>query len=142
MSETRVLSPTEALRPRRGCHSPLTFLRHLRGPTGCAVVEVFGEIDASNFNQLQALVAEPLKAQQNFVVDLSGVEFVDLSGWRALLGIDEHCQGIGLAWMLVPGDAVKHLLRLLDYDGLLPTISSVDAAVERLALIDARAPSQ
>lgn len=142
MSESRRLSPTEASKSRRVCRGeqlrgPLAFSLHVHGAARFTVVEVSGEIDASNFNQFRTFVAEPLNAQHNFVVDLSGVDFIDLSGVRTLLGIDEHCRRIGLAWMLVPGDAVKHLLRLLDYGRVLPTIGSVDAAVERLALIDA-----
>ncbi|OBI48282.1 hypothetical protein A5707_17915 [Mycobacterium kyorinense] len=114
----------------------------MHGAARFTVVEVSGEIDASNFNQFRTFVAEPINAHQNFVVDLNSVAFIDLSGVRTLLGIDEHCRRIGLAWLLVPGDAVKHLLRLLDYGRLLPTFGSVDAAVERLALIDAGAPSR
>ena len=65
-----------------------TLLHTARRPGGIAIR---GEVDVSNHDVLRCVVqAATLGAADSFVVDLSQLEFLDVSGARALLGGHEE----------------------------------------------------
>ena len=84
-------------------------------PTGVAVA---GEVDRSNERVLRSVLAAAiLRELGTFVVDLSRLRFLDLSGVRALVTATEaHRRHGGVVRLLEPRPAVDHLLRLLGLD--------------------------
>jgi anti-anti-sigma factor len=92
--------------------------------TAATVITAHGEIDAANANQLTEYVHRALRQSERVVLDLRGLDFIGTAGFSALHRINVMCSGVGAHWVLIPGRAVHHLLRICDPDGTLPmTIS-------------------
>jgi anti-anti-sigma factor len=98
------------------------------------VIEVSGEIDASNDQLVTDYFADFIYVGHPLVLDLSGVDFLGTAGFDAILQFDDECRRAQRHWALVGSDAVKILLRL-DPDHRLPAAGSVDAALERFAAL-------
>jgi len=96
-----------------------------------SVLVVSGEIDAANAEELDENVHRYLGPGRALIVDMTYVDFLGLQGLRQLLGLDEHCRGVGAEWVLVVGHAVTRLLRVGDPDHVLPTAPSVTDALQR-----------
>ena len=95
------------------------------------VLTVEGEIDASNSARLADAVNHFSRLETPLVVDLSGVGFLGLTGFRALMTFDEERGCAGLLWALVPGTALRPFLRIVP-DHQLPVALTVDAALHKI----------
>jgi len=89
------------------------------------VVTAYGELDASNANQLADFVQRCAAHSKSVIVNLSGLEFFGTDGFSALHTINVRCAGVGVRWAVVPGKAVSRLLRICDPDSALPVAESV-----------------
>jgi anti-anti-sigma factor len=96
------------------------------------VIEVGGEIDACNAQQVTDYFADFIYVGHPLVLDLSGVDFLGTAGFRAILQFAEECRRAERHWALVSSDAVKILLRVAPNHHL-PAAGSVDTALERFA---------
>ncbi len=90
------------------------------GPSA-TVITAQGEIDAANANQLTEYVEGFARQSGRVILDLSGLDFIGTAGFSALHRINVVCSAMGAQWVLVPGPAVRRLLRICDPDGTLPT---------------------
>jgi anti-anti-sigma factor len=89
------------------------------------VITAHGEIDAANANQLTEYVQRALRHSERVVLDLRDLDFIGTAGFSALHRINVMCSGAGAHWVLIPGRAVHHLLRICDPDATLPTTISL-----------------
>ena len=96
------------------------------------VIEVDGEIDASNAQYVTDYFADFIFVGHPLVLDLTGVDFLGTAGFKAILQFAEECRRAERHWALVSSRAVKILLRIQP-NHRLPTAGSVDMALHRLA---------
>ncbi len=88
------------------------------------VVEISGEVDASNAACINAHTRCFVATEGVLVVDLRGVQFFSLAGLRALYRLDDdHKQSPG-AWTFLPSPAVSRLVRQSGADSDLPMAES------------------
>ena len=94
-----------------------------------AVIEVRGELDASNAGEFADFVARCAARCQWLVVDLDDLEFIGTAGFTALQSINARCVNTRVYWAVVPGAAVSRLLPVCDPGNALPVNDSVPAAL-------------
>lgn len=91
----------------------------LQEESGTPIVSVFGEVDLCNAHDLDILMLKAIAASgesASVIVDLGGVEFMDLKGLRVLISAQsvlENSPGGSLA--VVCG---RRVMRLLEITGL------------------------
>lgn len=85
---------------------------------GRMVVAVSGDLDLGSAPALEAALAELAPFGRPVVIDLAGVEFIDSSGMRALLAVNEMVVGaVGTPVTLAGGTpATKRLIELTGID--------------------------
>jgi anti-sigma B factor antagonist len=96
------------------------------------VITATGELDLAVVGQMEeALAEEALDGAGSVVVDLTGLEFMDSSGLRALLLCSERLGRRSTPWAVAveDGSAVRRLLDLSEVAGRLPLASSRDKAL-------------
>jgi anti-anti-sigma factor len=103
-------------------------LRHL-----ATVVTISGDVDATNIARVTADVTRLVEVGNALLVDLSGVSFFAAHSLSALLAVDAACQHAELPWALVTSHAVNRALRLSECGDIVPTVSSVPAAMQYFA---------
>lgn len=101
----------------------------MRARSLATVLCVEGEIDASNADRLADAINHFSVLETPLVVDLSGLDFIGVSGFHALIAFDEERECAGLLWAVVVGDALRPFLRVVA-DHQLPVASSVAAALQ------------
>ena len=82
---------------------------------GRATLVVTGEVDLANVDVLRDGGQQALRAAEALELDLTGVEFMDSSGLRALLELQEQAVTAGCKLRINPSPSV---LRLLEIAGL------------------------
>ena len=99
---------------------------------GVRLVEVFGELDLATAPRLCAVLDEA-RAQRvrRVVIDLTGVDFCDSTGLRALLGASTELRHAGgrLAVAVLPNGAVSRLFEITGIGENLPTSNSQEEAI-------------
>lgn len=95
------------------------------------VVEVSGDaLDASNVQQFRADVSRSVDGQNEIVLDLAGVKFVDSSGIGALLSVLRKTNALsGDVKLCNLQPNVKSLFELVRMTRLFETFDSADEAV-------------
>src|SRR3954452_16735168 len=107
---------------------------------GVRLLEVFGELDLATAPQLcAALDAARIHRVKRVVVDLTGVDFCDSTGLRALMGASTELRvgGGRLAVAALPGGAVA---RLFDMTGIRESLHTFDTQPEALASVSKLPP--
>jgi anti-sigma B factor antagonist len=102
---------------------------------GVRVLEVFGELDVATAPRLCALIdAARIHRVKRLMIDMTGVDFCDSTGLRALMGASREIRVSGgrLAIACLPGSAVA---RLFDIVGARETLRVFDSPVEALASV-------
>ena len=102
---------------------------------GVRLIEVFGELDLATAPTLcAALDRARLQRVRRFAVDLTGVDFCDSTGLRALLGAATEVRVTGgrLAVACVPDGAVARLFQLV---GAMESLRVCDSQAEALAAV-------
>ncbi|MCV7282915.1 STAS domain-containing protein [Mycolicibacterium flavescens] len=103
------LIPTLLLRRHHVMHRPSRLVGPALHPESL-IVEVVGDIDASNTGALCDHVDEFVAPGHRTVLDCSGVEFFALAGMRLLVDVDDRCRQLGLPWALITSEAVERVL--------------------------------
>ncbi|MBV9088285.1 MAG: STAS domain-containing protein [Mycobacteriaceae bacterium] len=98
------------------------------------MVEVSGEIDASNADLVTDYIHRSVPTGPALIVDITDVGFLGVQGVRALMGVGEECGRAGVAWALVASQSVIRLLRLMRRGELLPAVASLTEALQYIAL--------
>lgn len=102
-------------------------------PRGLAtVMRIAGEIDAANADLVAREIRRFAQSKTPLILDLSHLDFLAVAGLRALLVLNhEHLQA-RLYCSVVPGPAMRSLLRIISDHGL----TVADSVPEALQLID------
>jgi anti-anti-sigma factor len=108
------------------------------------VITVLGELDAANADELTEYVESHIRQSKRVILDLSALGFVGTAGFSALHRINVVCSAQGAKWALIPGPAMRRLLRICDPDATLPTITSTRTSTTQpfAAASDQRAPGR
>ncbi|PBC65731.1 anti-anti-sigma factor [Streptomyces sp. Tue6028] len=103
-----------------------------------ALLAVDGFLDIDTATELHHHLANQLHhGRRHFLLDLSGVPFMDSSGMNVILrGYQETREVAGSVHVIAPTPAVR---RILDLTGVSLTVSLADSVDEALAHVDARA---
>jgi anti-anti-sigma factor len=88
-------------------------LRVERDPEDPRRFRIAGEVDISNHEQLVEALAGPAEEEGDLVLDLSGLEFMDSQGVRALLVLSRRLEGRGRLRLICPGGVVSRLLEVV-----------------------------
>jgi anti-sigma B factor antagonist len=102
---------------------------------GVRLLEVFGELDLASAPRLCALLdAARTQRVKRVVVDLTGVDFCDSTGLRALMGASTELRHAGgrLAVAVLPDGPVS---RLFDVTGVRESLPTFDAQGDALASV-------
>ena len=99
------------------------------------VITVSGDVDVCNAEQVRDYIAGFVHVDQPLVLDLSGVKFLGIDGFRAVLGFAAACRRAKREWALVSSAAVNVLLGPSVGDDRLPIVGSVDEALQRFAAL-------
>jgi anti-anti-sigma factor len=109
--------------------SHTTRLAYRRLRSWIAVISAHGHIDASNADTLTEYTVGHLTGCRGLIIDLRGLDFFGTDGFSALHRVSVCCAHPGIAWAVVPSEAVSRVLRIGDPQGLLPARSTVEAAM-------------
>jgi len=110
-------------------------LANRRPRPSVTVITARGHIDASNADALTEYILGHLTSCRGLIIDLRSLDFFGTEGFSALHRVSVCCAHPGIAWAVVPSEAVSRVLRIGDPQGLLPAASNVEAA---MALIQSR----
>jgi|SRR5215211_673336 len=105
---------------------------------GVRLLEVFGELDLATAPRLCSLLdAARAERVRRLVVDLTGVDFCDSTGLRALLGASNELRLAGgkLAVAVLPAGAVA---RLFEVTGIRESLPIYDTQHEALTSVSSR----
>ena len=80
------------------------------------VLWLAGDIDLAATDDFLRLTRASVDGQREFVLELSGVSFLDSSGIRAVVALARELDGRGLV-LRNPADNVRKVLRLVDVVG-------------------------
>lgn len=114
----------------------VSFMVDLIG--GTSVLTAVGEMDAANVHHLVDCVDHVLTTSHSVVLNLTGLEFFGAQGIQALFEIDDACRRAEAQWTLLASRPVLRLLRICDTDGVLPTVTSIQHALQRFATPESR----
>jgi anti-sigma B factor antagonist len=95
-----------------------------------AVIALRGELDVTDAAGIAAVLAGIMARRPNIILDLTGLEFIDCGGLRALARAQEQARQAGGDLLLAAPQGL--VLRVLALTGL-ADISSVHASVEQAA---------
>lgn len=91
-------------------------------------------LDASNAPDLRVALATHIAAgEQQIVLDLQNVEFMDSSALGALINAVKQMGPLGTISIANVGSAVNRLLTLTRMDKVFPVSKTVEEALEKLA---------
>jgi anti-sigma B factor antagonist len=102
---------------------------------GVRLLEVFGELDLATAPRLCSLLdAARIQRVRRLVVDLTGVDFCDSTGLRALMGASTELRHAGgkLAVAVLPDGGVA---RLFDVTGIHESLPTYDTQEEAIASV-------
>jgi anti-sigma B factor antagonist len=93
---------------------------------GTTVVKLHGELDLASASAFSAQLDQTTSnAPAAVVLDLTALEFIDSTGLRSILRIDESCRESGRRFAVVPGESqVARLFEIARVQEHLELISS------------------
>lgn len=105
------------------------------GLAECQVVTANGQVDLNNAHTLHAALSLALHPARPVIADLSGIEFLDSRGLRALMANQRNAALRGARLLVVPSPSVAALLSLKPADGLatFPSLAEALAAARQPA---------
>jgi anti-anti-sigma factor len=96
------------------------------------VVEVGGEVDAFDADRVSDYLVGFVHGDRPLILDFTGVNFLDVAGFRSLLRFAAECRRAELEWVLVASDALNLLMRVAPHFRL-PVVSSLEEALKRVS---------
>src|SRR4051794_20128599 len=100
---------------------PTCEIRVLREPDSTVRLAALGELDISTADVLRDALHEQVYSEQDVLLDLSGVEFMDASGIRVILDAISTARVHGVRLYLAP-DLRPFVKRLLEVTAILPLL--------------------
>lgn len=115
-------------------NNPLRLGIDVQKVDGCPVLMVEGEIDIYTAPMFkQAVVGLVSEGNTNVVIDLSGVTFMDSSGFGTLLGATRRLRPAGGGLHLAGANTtIQRMLRLTRLDTIMELYDSAEEAVRAL----------
>jgi anti-anti-sigma factor len=101
---------------------------------GATIVQIGGEIDACNADQLSDNVFRYAATASGLVVDATAVDFCCVRGLRYLMALDKNCHDSGIEWALVASGSVRRMLEATGVNNTLPLADSVSTALQSLTV--------
>ncbi|OBG86676.1 hypothetical protein A5699_21000 [Mycobacterium sp. E802] len=96
------------------------------------VVNVHGELDASNAAELTEYGTQHARPSGQLVLDMTAVKFFGACCFACLHTVNVRCAAENIDWVLIPGSAVSRVLRICDPEGTLPVSTGLPAALTKL----------
>jgi anti-anti-sigma factor len=100
-----------------------------------AVATLVGDIDMLNGEGVgQELLRIGLTSSIGLVTDLNGIRYADSAGVRVLFTLKRQLAQarLGLAVAISEEAALRRLLKVTNFDEIVPTLPSIDSAVAQL----------
>lgn len=101
---------------------------------GATILQIGGEIDASNVNWLSDNIFRYAATASGLVVDATAVDFSCAHLLRDLCALDRHCHDAGVEWALIASGSVRRMLEIADAKNTLPLLGSVSTALQSLTV--------
>lgn len=98
------------------------------------VLTLTGEVDAAEAQELAAVVQPVVTRRGPGILDLSGVAFLSVAGFRALRAWSYQARETGANWVMVAGPAVHPYLPTVQPDELMPVASNEKQALDMLSV--------
>lgn len=110
---------------------PTIFRSEITAAGSEATLSLHGELDLSTEPQFSAAAALVLAGEvQAIVVDLRGLQFIDSTGIRALVGLKAVCEKREIRLSIIRGaDAVSRLFAMCGLTGFFETVAEPAAAL-------------
>lgn len=86
------------------------------------LLTVTGRFDFSSHYEFSSAYKQFPKGERQFVVDLSGTEYMDSSSMGMLLQLKEYACGEKPVSLVNPNDAVREILQIANFDKLFSII--------------------
>jgi anti-sigma B factor antagonist len=137
----RAVVTDEDSKSTRPWQPPPSLLELFDAGAGCVRAVVAGEIDFANATSLRERISAACveREARRLVLDMSGVEFIDSSGLRALLQLQrELSDGGGGLVLLGATRQVRGILTLTGLDGELRAVETLSQALALLGAASAR----
>ncbi|MCZ8379943.1 STAS domain-containing protein [Mycobacterium sp. CPCC 205372] len=100
--------------------------------SSAVVVKLAGWVDASNLNQVIATLRRFTSMRTPLILDLTKLEFLGISAFRALFAVaDEYCE-TGLQCVMVDGPALRPYTKLGAQSRSVPIVDSAESAHSRV----------
>jgi anti-sigma B factor antagonist len=98
------------------------------------VISAAGDMTVDELEPLRKLVTNRLEADtRDFVIDLSGTEFVDSAGLEAMLWLQEQVDDrLGQVRLVAPQDNVRTILRITRLEHHFDAHDDVESALKSL----------
>lgn len=102
-----------------------------QGNEHVTVVHLKGELDGSNYKDLQSRVDELISGDtNNIIIDMSGLSFMGSAGLRALHTSAKSTQEKGgSVKLLKPSDAAQRVLKTLGFDQFFDVFDELEEAI-------------
>jgi anti-anti-sigma factor len=110
---------------------PVDFSLSIRSKPSAIVVQLGGELDLASFHELEHALAPAVDSASGLVVlDLGRLEFMDVSGLRALMRSRRRAESAGKQLVLAaPPAAITRLLSLTRQEQVFRVYGSVAEAL-------------
>jgi anti-sigma B factor antagonist len=100
---------------------------------GAVCLALTGELDLASLPTLQAHLKAVVDTDDNVIVEMSGLRYIDSSGAKALLDAHRTFARRGRRLRLAaPSPMARRILEVLGLESVLPMFDTVDAALEDL----------
>ncbi|HTE19739.1 MAG TPA: STAS domain-containing protein [Armatimonadota bacterium] len=116
-------------------NNPLRLGIDVHQVSGIPVLKVTGEIDIYTAPMFkQAVVNMVTEGSKNVIIDLSGVTFMDSSGFGTLLGATRRLRPSGGGLHLAaPNSTIQRMLRLTRLDSIMRIYDTIEEAARAVA---------
>src|SRR5215212_4417704 len=105
---------------------PEEFAISTREIDGRAHVMLRGELDLATAPELEQLLTERIDANQEVIVDLRGLEFMDSSGIRVLVAAHARAGRTGTRFVVVRPEPSSAVAKIVEVSGLDGELNLVD----------------
>jgi anti-sigma B factor antagonist len=103
--------------------------------TDAICLSVSGEVDLANASELRAHLKAVVEAEEDLVVDMSGLRYLDSSGIKVLLEAHQQITQIKRRIVLAaPAVPVQKVLNITGIDQIIPMFPSVEEALYNIRL--------